>query len=138
MSQLLVSRLLRRGAVLGFLLLVVGSLVSMMAAANSVPATSADRDTESITANDLKPAACSSLNLTNVTSSSSGTSSNDLILGGGGSDTIDGGGGSDCIVGGGGDDVLSGGDGDDVLIGGSGTDTCSGDAGTDSFDSCES
>jgi Ca2+-binding RTX toxin-like protein len=137
MEKSLLLRFVRRGAILGLFVLALGSLVAMSAAANSVPTTSAGRDTESVTPNDLKPSECSGINLTNLVTGSTGTSSNDLILGGDGADTIDGGGGSDCILGGGGDDTLLGGSGDDVLLGGPGTDTCDGQTGSDSFFSCE-
>ena len=72
------------------------------------------------TANDLKPAACAGLNLTNV--ANTGTSNNDLLLGTASAATLSGGVGDDCIVGGAGADTLIGGADYDVCIGGSGSD----------------
>ncbi len=91
--------------------LIAVNVASAFAAANSVPATRLDDDTFPISANDLKPAECSSLNLTNIVviaGNGSGTAANDLILGSSGSDTLRGSDGDDCIVGGGGDDSLDG------------------------------
>jgi len=130
--------------------LVVVNVASAFAAANSVPATRLDDDTFPISANDLKPAECSSLNLTNIVviaGNGSGTNANDLILGSSGSDSLRGSDGDDCIVGGGGDDSLDGQKGNDILLGQDGndrlrgsqqTDICDGGAGTDSgHNSCE-
>ena len=125
----------------GMVVLLIASIVTASAAANTVPATSVDQHTDSVSVNDLKPAACAALNLTSIASGSgtlSGSSGNTLILGSSGDDIIAGQDGDDCIVGGGGDDTLIGGDGDDVLIGGSGTDSCTGGLGNDTFaSSCE-
>ena len=132
------------------IVLIAVSTASAFAAANSVPATRLDDDTLPITANDLKPSACSSLNLTNIVviaGNGSGTNANDLILGSSGSDNLRGSDGDDCIVGGGGDDnldgqkgndILLGQDGDDTLRGSQDTDICDGGPGTDSgHNSCE-
>ena len=101
-------------------------------ATNNVARSNAGKVSKSISANDLKPLACSGQSVTNIIKGSgmiSGTLGNDLILGSSGNDTIDGQGGNDCILGGG---------GADTLIGGDGNDTCIGSPGTDSFDSsCE-
>lgn len=132
---------LLRGVALGALLVLIVSIGAASATANSVPKSGAGVFTQTITANALKPAACSGLNLSSVVAGSGifiGNSGNTLILGSAGIDTITGGGGSDCILGGGGADVLDGGAGNDVLIGGPGLDTCTGGLGTDTFDaSCE-
>jgi Ca2+-binding RTX toxin-like protein len=112
--------------------LVVSSIMSAMAASNSVPKSGLDEISRSITANDLKPAQCDAITLTHLIADTgvvNGTSQNDLILGGSGIDIISGGGGDDCIVGGG---------GNDTLIGGSGSDSCVGGAGVDVLDiTCE-
>ena len=121
---------------LNFLIFGLGVLiflsVGMVAAtANTVPATRVDYNVSAITINDLKPAACAGLSLTNLIIGSgtlTGTSGNDLILGSSGVDVIDGLGGNDCILGGGGDDLITGGDGNDV---------CQGGPGNDSFSTCE-
>jgi Ca2+-binding RTX toxin-like protein len=103
--------------------LVVGG---SLAASTIVPASRADRETDTITANKLKPTSCSGLTLTRVLTGS-GTitdgSQSSLILGGSAIDTIRGGGGADCLLGGGGNDSLGGDSGTDVCIGGPGTDT---------------
>ena len=125
----------------GLVALLIVSIVTASAAANTVPSTSVDYHTFGIDANDLKPAACAGLNLTSIVSGSgtiSGDAGNTLILGSSGDDTITGMDGSDCIVGGGGDDTLVGGGGDDVLIGGPGADSCTGGLGDNTFaSSCE-
>jgi Ca2+-binding RTX toxin-like protein len=140
------SRLLRFAGI--FLIgLIAVNAASAFAAANSVPATRLDDDTLPITANDLKPAECAALNLTNIVVAGDGTAGNDLILGTAGNDTLSGSGGDDCIVGGGGDDSLDGQKGNDILLGQDGndslkgsqdTDICDGGPGTDSgHPSCE-
>lgn len=116
----------------GLIMLVLISVVTAIAATNTVPPTRLDNETKSITSNDLKPSSCASLDLRNIISGSgtiTGTSGNDLILGSSGDDTISGLGGDDCILGGNGNDTISGGDGNDICNGG-------GSAG-DAFDTCE-
>jgi Ca2+-binding RTX toxin-like protein len=90
-----------------------------------MPYSNVDQRSVPVTAEDLKPAACTGLYLTNIISGSgviTGTSANDLIIGSAGVDTIDGGGGNDCVLGGQGDDNITGNDGNDICIGGLGTD----------------
>ena len=140
------SRLLRFAGIFLIALIAV-NVASAFAAANSVPASRLDDDSFAITANDLKPAECAALNLTNIVVAGNGTAGNDLILGTAGNDTMRGSDGDDCIVGGGGDDTLDGQkdndivlgqDGNDSLKGSQGTDICDGGAGTDSgHKSCE-
>jgi Ca2+-binding RTX toxin-like protein len=101
------------------LALILASAMTAIAAANTVPSTRITNQKKSISANNLKPAACTSINLTNIVTGSgaiSGTSGNDLILGSPGSDVIDGSGGDDCIVGGGGVDSCTGGLGNDIFV----------------------
>jgi Ca2+-binding RTX toxin-like protein len=98
-----------------------------MSAANSVPSTSLGRSVLSVTANTLKPAACT-MTLTNIVFCSGsgtcqGTGANNLILGTTGNDTIKAGGGADCIIAGGGNDTVNAGSGADICIEGPGTDT---------------
>ena len=62
-----------------------------------------------------------------------GTSSDDLMSGGGGHDTLYGYDGNDTLSGNAGDDALSGGSGSDVLEGGAGFDTLQGDGGNDTY-----
>ena len=98
----------------------------VFAASTVVPASKAGRDTDSITANKLKPTACSALTLAGITTGSgtfSDTAASNLVLGSAVVDTIRGQGGNDCILGGGGNDSLRGDSGTDVCIGGAGTDT---------------
>jgi Ca2+-binding RTX toxin-like protein len=102
------------------------SVMSAYAAGLTLPASSVGRQSFSVTAEDIRPAACSGLSLTSIISGSgtlTGTTDNDLIIGSGGADTIDGLGGDDCIVAGNGDDSLLGGDGSDVCLGGPGSDS---------------
>jgi Ca2+-binding RTX toxin-like protein len=116
----------------GLMVLILVSIISAFAAGISVPDTNVGTESIPVYANDIKPPACTSLNLTNTISGSgtiTGTTGNDLIIGSTGADTIDGLGGDDCILGGNGDNTITGGDGNDVCIGGAGTDT---------FTTCES
>jgi Ca2+-binding RTX toxin-like protein len=117
--------------VLGALALIVVSVVSAFAAGLSVPASNVGQQSVSVTAEDIKPAACATLYLTNIVSGSgtlTGTSANDLIIGSSGADTIDGLGGNDCILSGSGEDLVDGSDG---------TDVCFASLGTDTFINCE-
>lgn len=109
----------------GLLLLTIFSVMTAIAATNAVPATASDHRTFSIGPNDLKPAQCNGINLTNLVVGAgaiSGTSGNDLILGSSLPDIIDGSGGDDCILGGGGVDTITGNTGNDVCISGPGLD----------------
>lgn len=142
------ARLLRFGMTL-LLTMVLLSVIGVVATSNTVPFTRLGDNSFNITANDLKPSECSSLNLTGtvVVSNGSGTNGNDLILGSAAGDNIRGGDGDDCIVGGGGNDRLQGQRGNDIILGQDGndslrgnqnTDICDGGAGTDSgHPSCE-
>jgi len=110
---------------LGFLALLAVSVVSAFAAGISMPATNLGQQAVPVTAEDIKPAACGTIFLTNIVSGSgvlTGTTGNDLIIGGAGADFIDGLGGNDCILGGGGVDTLTGNEGNDVCLGGAGID----------------
>jgi len=117
-------RLARVALVLVALVLTLGIA---MTATNVVPASIVGSTNGGApTANQLKPAACAALNLTNVVVGSgtvNGTGAADLMLGSSGNDTMAGRGGADCILGGAGDDALRGDGGTDVCIGGPGTDT---------------
>ncbi len=118
--------------IFGLVTLVLISVITAVAAANTVPSTRLGNQTKSVTPNNLKPSFCGSLDLQNVVSGSgsiTGTNGNDLILGSSGDDTIDGLDGNDCILGGTGNDTISGSNGNDVCNEG-------GDAG-DTFATCE-
>ncbi len=135
----------------GAYLIILATVISAVAASNTVSPSRADQDQIGVTANDLKPEACSGIDLTNIVDIGAGESStpgNDLILGTAGDDSsIRGGEGDDCILGGGGDDRirilffifpgLYGEEGNDVLIGGPGSDACAGGGGTDTLLECE-
>jgi Ca2+-binding RTX toxin-like protein len=110
--------------------LILTSLISAIAALNSVPASHADVDTILITANDLKPSECSGINLVNIRTGN-GTSANDLILGSAGNDIMNAQGGDDCILGGDGGDRLRGASGADIILGGAGNDILIGNRGDD-------
>ena len=141
-----------RIAVLPLAALVIGGLVTAVAAANTVPPSNAGSSTRPITANDLKPPECAALALTAIVAGSgtfsgssaaelilgsggadiiSGNSGNDCMLGGSGNDTVNGDGGADVLIGGAGDDILTGGSGNDFLYGGPGNDNLDGGAGSD-------
>jgi Ca2+-binding RTX toxin-like protein len=110
----------------GIFVLIFVSAVTAFAANLTVSESGIGFTSIAVTANDLKPAACSALDLTNIVRGSgtiTGTSGNDLIIGSSGADDINGLGGDDCILGGGGDDSLDGGNGTDICIGGNGADT---------------
>ena len=95
------------------------SAIFAFTASNTVSVSGMDDESHSITANQLKPSACSGLDLDTIITNGSGTTGNDLVLG-----TADG-------------DTLNGGDGNDCLVAGDGVDTCTGGAGTDVFLGCE-
>lgn len=128
------TRLLSRLAFFALVVLVLTSVLTAAAAANTVPPSyRTNQDLGARTANQLKPPECT-MALTNIvwctgTALCSGTAANDLILGTAGSDTgingrIVGGNGDDCLLGGAGDDDLRGqGGSNDVCIGGPGNDT---------------
>lgn len=107
--------------------LVVVSTLSAFAAVNVVPVTHLGQVINSVTANALKPSACSAINLTTVVvctgGNCDGTGSNELLLGTANAERIRGRGGTDCLVGGGGDDQLVGNGASDICIGGPGNDT---------------
>lgn len=138
--------------VAAFAISVVITVLSAVAAANTVPVTRADRDTMSASANALKPPECNGITLTNIVdigAGETGTSANDLILGTDKADAeIRGGAGDDCILGGKGNERqkiskvwgpgIFGEDGNDVIIGGPGTkDHCDGGPGNDTYYGCE-
>jgi len=118
-----------RLALLGLLALVFISVVFASSAANAVPTSSLDDLSNPITANLLKPANCSALDLSAIVicpgggADCRGTGTSELILGSPQAEEIRGQGGNDCILGGGGNDYLRGGAGNDVCIGGPGNDT---------------
>ena len=110
---------------LGVLILTVASVVSAFAAGISISAENAGQQSLPLTADDIKPAACASISLTNIVRGYgvlTGTTGNDLIIGSSTADVIDGLGGNDCVLGGGGDDSLNGNEGNDICLGGVGTD----------------
>ena len=110
----------------GLFLLIAMTTFSAFAAGITVPYVNIDAHHRNVTADDLKPAQCASITLTNLvtgTGTITGTAGNDLILGSASADTIDGQGGDDCILGGGGDDSLTGGTDTDICLGGPDNDT---------------
>ena len=91
------------------IILIVASVASAFAAANTIAPSNVGIQSVDVNADDLKPAACTDLHLTNVVGGSGtiiGTSNNDLIIGGSENDVIDGKGGDDCIIGAGGNDSI--------------------------------
>jgi len=78
------------------------------------------------TANQLKPAQCTALDLSAVrvvSGTYTGNAADELMIGSAGADTLRGGNGDDCVLGNAGNDSLRGDGGTDVCIGGAGTDT---------------
>jgi Ca2+-binding RTX toxin-like protein len=97
--------------------------LAALGAGNTIPATMTGRSQATITANTLKPSACSAITLSTLKIGVSGTSSAELLLATAGADTITAGGGNDCVLGGAGNDTIDCGNGTDIAIGGPGTDT---------------
>lgn len=110
----------------GAVLLIGANLAAALTATNTVPATRADDQTQAVDPNATKPAACSSITITNKISGSgtvNGTAAGDWMVGGALIDTMSGFGGGDCIEGLGSADIIDGGTGTDVCLGGAGIDT---------------
>jgi hypothetical protein len=105
------------------------SVISAFAANITVPVTHLMNQSSVVTANTLKPAQCSSININIIVycpaggGVCNGTNASELIIGSANIDTIQGKGGNDCILGGGGDDDIAGSQANDICIGGPGTDT---------------
>ncbi|WP_299086275.1 calcium-binding protein, partial [uncultured Campylobacter sp.] len=74
------------------------------------------------------------LDIATITSNSSGTDANDMMVGSTGNDNISAGNGNDTLYGGEGDDILGGGDGNDTLYGGDGDDKLYGSDGNDTLE----
>jgi len=108
--------------------LILVSSIFAFAANIVVPTTRLTNQASPITANTLKPTACSAITLTAIVycpaggGICNGTNADELIIGSPNVDTIQGKGGADCIVGGGNDDDITGSQSEDVCIGGPGTD----------------
>jgi Ca2+-binding RTX toxin-like protein len=103
--------------------MIVLSAIYGLTASNTVPESGLGSQTQVVTAEQMKPAECSTLSLEYIATSSTGSTLNDLVTGTSASDSLSGLAGNDCLVGGDGDDTLDGGDGTDVCIGGGGSDT---------------
>jgi hypothetical protein len=98
----------------------------VLTASTVVPASKAGRSTRGITADALKPSACSALSLNGIQTGSgtfNDSGQSHLVLGSAAVDSIRGQGGDDCILGGASNDTLRGDGGVDVCIGGAGTDS---------------
>jgi Ca2+-binding RTX toxin-like protein len=103
----------------GVLTVILFSVVTAIAATNTIPVTLLDHKVLLTNLNDLKPSACGGISVTNLitgTGTIIGTEANDLILASSAADTIDGLGGNDCIVGGGESDTCFGGLGSDIFV----------------------
>ena len=101
--------------------MIVLSAIYGLTASNTVPESGLGSQTHEVTAEQMKPAECSSLSLEYISTNSNGSILNDLVLGTSSADSLSGESGNDCLVGGDGDDTLDGGDGTDICIGGGGT-----------------
>jgi Ca2+-binding RTX toxin-like protein len=110
----MIIRNIYRLAFLGLLALIMVSVNFALAAVTDIQDTTLYADdlvTPEVSANDLKPSECASIDLSAKVEGSgtiNGTGASELILGSSGPDTINGGGGDDCIVAGGGNDDLTG------------------------------
>jgi Ca2+-binding RTX toxin-like protein len=116
----------RRSVPVLALTVVVGlSFLSAIAftASNVVSASRRTNQTRALDPNELKPADCNGITLTNIVVAGNGTAGADLILGTAAGETIQTGNGNDCALGGGGNDTFIDVGGTDVCIGGPGTDT---------------
>lgn len=124
----MIVRKIRWLGLVGLLVLMLASILTALAASNTVPETHLADLQFSINPNDLKPPECAALTLTAIVVCPSaggncdGTDASELILGSPVVDTIRAGKGDDCILGGGGDDTIRGDQGTDVCIGGPGLD----------------
>jgi Ca2+-binding RTX toxin-like protein len=105
------------------------SMIFAIAANSIVPVTYLTDQTRIVTANDLKPAACSSINFTSIFYCPMGggacnaTDDSELVIGSPAIDDIQSGNVNYCFLGGGGNDSIRGEQNTDVCIGGSGTDS---------------
>ena len=122
------SRKLFRLVILSLPLMILISSIFAFTASNTIPESGIDDESQSVTANQIKPSACDGLTLGTIITDGNGSTGNDLVLGNTGANTLNGGDGNDCLV---------AGDGDDTLDGGLGTDVCIGGAGNDIFSDCE-
>jgi Ca2+-binding RTX toxin-like protein len=110
-------------------LLTLAALLALVGVAstatNLVAPSRAGARVRPVTANELKPPECASLDLEEirVADGGGGAGHAGLVLGTNGNDRIIGGGGPDCIVAGAGNDDINAGGGFDICLGGPGTDT---------------
>ncbi len=128
-------RTLYRLAFFGLIVLILASILTAVAAANTVPSSYLADQTRAIAVNDLKPPECTGLTLDTIVSCGNGTNcnaggGNDLVLASPGNTNVRGQNGNDCIV-----DSSSA--GTRWLIGGNGTDVCIGYSSTMFDASCE-
>lgn len=120
------SRNLRTLLLLAMGLLAVVGIVSADTASNTVPPSRLGESTHAIGPNDLKPAACAGITVTNMmvgTGSAilNGTNASNLLIGVPGTLTINARQGNDCVAGNSAVLVINGGAGTDVCIGGAST-----------------
>lgn len=104
-------------------LALLGSLVTVRTAANTLPRTKVAQVVQPLLAEQFKPSACSAITVTRLRV---------------GSTVVFGSGNADVLLGTGANDLLRGGNGNDCIIGGGGVDDCRGGGGVDYFISCES
>jgi Ca2+-binding RTX toxin-like protein len=114
-----------RGTTLVLLALYLLPVSGAAGAGNPVPGSNLTRYQAAITANTLKPSACTGITLTNVIARTTGTGAANLLLGSAAGNSMSARGGSDCVLGGGGNDSINCGGGTDVAVGGPGSDTFS-------------
>jgi hypothetical protein len=107
----------------GMTLTLIASLVPVLTNSLSVePSIAADNKDHVVTYNDLRPAACSAINIAAIVSgggggSPTGGAGNDLVLADTSTTSMGGGDGDDCIVAGSDQTTIDGGNGNDVCFG---------------------
>lgn len=111
---------LSRWALASLAALLLLSIATAAAAANTVPPTRIGRTDTAVSLAQLAPPECAGMLLTVLRVGGGPGGGNALVLGSAAGQTLSGGGGDDCIVGGAGGDTLRGQGGNDVLIGGGG------------------
>jgi len=109
--------------------LILLNVAFAFAANNVVPPTRLTDQSSAVTADSLKPQACSAITLTAILycptggGACNGTDASELVIGSSADDDIQSGKGNDCILGAGGSDSIKGEQDTDVCIGGPGTDS---------------
>ena len=121
----MIRRILFPFVVGAIMLILVASIVSAIAASNTVTSSNLSDTSRGIGANDLKPSQCATLTLDTIYACPAhgpcnGPTGNVLLLGPSGNKKINGNSGDDCIIAGSGSQTINGGGGTNICIGNSG------------------